>query len=1094
MSMNTPLGSIDQTTPISSFTTLSRITVDQYLLGINSIIQGDGSKITLGNLIKSLVGDSEKNMLQVDEEGKLIAVAGANVFGQDNGWAVPPVLTIDWNTRQVKGTNGMAYHDGFPVRELTSFTSPAFPSGNGKYWLYWNTQTNALEWSSSFPNEILKDIFLICKVDIFGANDKFAAVRWELGGLGSSVREFLNNALGTLVLKGGQFDGVEVNQPSLRYPNISATSIGTVDFNIQLPALTTKHYNHVYASTTGGLTFDNNAIEIVPLSNQGVPQYVDNTGAKHDLASGGFMNVWVIATPLFASIPDNMCYQFVTGSVGYDTINDAKAASPTNEFSMQALGNHYDRYAIVGRFTISRDNSNWFIADFAKYNVFSGGGSGGGSGLTEVVSNGDFLQGLGTPSSPLDLSTYVKDKLDEVKIDVNNVYKILSGNKDANGRDWDIIDYVPNSHRNDRFFGSENFTTNTSSGNYHFYMLNNCLRNENNPSDAEKLKCYTLFNSTTTQTNAVLCGDATIAVVCKNKHKLSRIEFGNYHTSVLPTIITVSGANIPDAISREMTLSDLENYGKYIGGISQIITSNDDVKLPIGEPLDFEIDDSESYNVFFISLHEYSSGSGNGWDKHLSGIRMYGTQQADDSDYTVKCGGQYPHCKWVAANGNIYDTKDLAGGNTINIPALKEDHHLGKWISCFGSAFKQNATTRDPNWYYPCYIQGNFTCNQSAADGTYYGVLRQSNYFGVKRVDVGYNISAGRFRPPNTHNQQTVYEYTANALFPAGEYYWEGDFGFNSFNRHQLDRALVRIKFEDGTTRDICNFGHRGSMVNNRFKMLRTPRFYVEKAFKSFQFITWTHLFPNYSYLVNAMQLYYRDLNRTIDRSFKPSFLGYDGWYNTLRHKQNLHFFLTPTGVRVGSNCFVDTIDPPLQYACVGNRWINENTRKSWVCNQSGVWVEEDFCEVMVMIKKGSEAFRTRHRSVFNDENPLVKYVHQDSGCDGHLHTKYVLTTGIRNKVDTAETDDPFFFLLEALDTDQRLNIELPAGATIMTSARMSVQESPVFPAGVNFNIDYTNVSNGLDHGYIMCQILKAWKSFDVAGDGFTTRESNEIT
>ena len=50
MSMNTPIGNITQTTPIKDFKELTEIELEQYLLGINNITQGDGVKISLQNL------------------------------------------------------------------------------------------------------------------------------------------------------------------------------------------------------------------------------------------------------------------------------------------------------------------------------------------------------------------------------------------------------------------------------------------------------------------------------------------------------------------------------------------------------------------------------------------------------------------------------------------------------------------------------------------------------------------------------------------------------------------------------------------------------------------------------------------------------------------------------------------------------------------------------------------------------------------------------------------------------------------------------------------------------------------------------------
>ena len=71
MTVDTPAGTINQITPIREFVELTTITNAQYLLGIQNMSTGNGSKITFGNLITSLISGNADNKLVKGSDGKL---------------------------------------------------------------------------------------------------------------------------------------------------------------------------------------------------------------------------------------------------------------------------------------------------------------------------------------------------------------------------------------------------------------------------------------------------------------------------------------------------------------------------------------------------------------------------------------------------------------------------------------------------------------------------------------------------------------------------------------------------------------------------------------------------------------------------------------------------------------------------------------------------------------------------------------------------------------------------------------------------------------------------------------------------------------
>jgi len=72
MSINTPIGNITQTTPIKDFKELDEMQNEQYLLGIDNNAVGNGSKISLENLINSSISTDNGNLITKGTDDKLL--------------------------------------------------------------------------------------------------------------------------------------------------------------------------------------------------------------------------------------------------------------------------------------------------------------------------------------------------------------------------------------------------------------------------------------------------------------------------------------------------------------------------------------------------------------------------------------------------------------------------------------------------------------------------------------------------------------------------------------------------------------------------------------------------------------------------------------------------------------------------------------------------------------------------------------------------------------------------------------------------------------------------------------------------------------
>ena len=162
--------------------------LSQYLLGINNIAQGDGARITLQNLIKGIVSTDENNLITLDSNGRLSVTAGA--FNTDTGWATAPTITIDWSAGTVMGIGGVFYLGGVLVSALSNFIADNMPTDVGKHYLYYNTQTQALEWSTGYPTVQSDFVHHICEIVILADGNKFAIQTWGLGGTSESVIEY----------------------------------------------------------------------------------------------------------------------------------------------------------------------------------------------------------------------------------------------------------------------------------------------------------------------------------------------------------------------------------------------------------------------------------------------------------------------------------------------------------------------------------------------------------------------------------------------------------------------------------------------------------------------------------------------------------------------------------------------------------------------------------------------------------------------------------------------------------------------------------------------------------------------------------------
>lgn len=1280
MAMNTPIGNITQITPISSFVTLQSVALDQYLLGINNFVQGDGSKVTLQNLIASMVNTTnDKNILGLDENGRLQAIEAVNPFGNDNGWAIAPTLTVNWTNRTVSGTGGKAYKDGFEITALNDFTSPAFPAEVGAYYLYYNG-TNLVWQSGSKPDSK----YLIAKISVDSNDVKMAADAWGVGGVNETISNFLNAALGTIVLNGGEIGNVttdvEITEGNYLQPTLTATTVGMADFSKLIPALPSGSYTRVHTANNQ-LVYDTAQSGIVPTHSGNIPIIIDNAGNENEIALECCTNIWVVGLPLFGEDPANLHYQFVTGSVQYEGTNDAKAASPMAEIAMQYIDNQYDRYAIIARFTIQRTENGYMCVDYENYNPLQGGGGAGSTGITEVVSDSKYFDGLGLPSSPLTMSEETKDVLNNVIHDKENIYKVIEGHKSHDGKIWDLIEFHDATDKDNLILGNDDrFTSNTSDADFHFALLDS-IAGTNQPDATNKLNVYKLFNKThfDTQADPIYIQDGTIVISCRKKMRISRIEIRAYDTYYVVPQTHICGLNLAEPLVRDITLSDFAN-AHYFGG--QSITKEADYNVPtatrwgLNRPAYYNMNEKDYYNVFFICFDHWCSGE-NGSNRRYAGIKIYGSvEETEDGDltpksdkllqvlgdYDVKMSGEgfnknafaivgnptitrngiasgfsssncltiplititkntsatikirhtlastvsdndwlfkmgfydnnpsainlfvlqstlqarmivantnadtpidapltagktydfclivkdgaaklevtdietnitisstsiilandfscvetptiglssntfhcygsidlkqfsitvdgetildggidYEDCKWISSNGTVYNTKDLIE-QYGEIP--QERVELDRWISCFGHRYDYSLTTKAVDNFYPCLIDG--AMSNVGTMSNLFNCCRQTDYMPEPRVAVGYVLGDRDTEYGLTLGSTHVWQYAANDAFPAGEYFAEVRFGYNNIglgntntaDQYTVNRFMVQCLDENENIVYKQSFGCEGSMYD-RIPLYRTPRFYVSTPFKYYRIISLDAYFPNTIVVLSQTQLYYRDIDKSNDLSFVPSPTEYDLSANMVRHVTNAHFFITPTGVRVGSNCFVRQIDPLPEYACVGNRWINEDTELSYVCNESGVWEREDFCELACMMLWGSEHKGMFKRRVSNEENPIMHYVQDYGNLGGQLCFDDEI---LPNRLQTFQTDpdDPdFYFVAEAKDENEGVRFYYPTSHLCLQAFRREHVKSKIYESGQQ----YAHWSNNDNVGVRMI----AYKTFETEAAG----------
>lgn len=1256
MAMNTPIGNITQITPISSFVTLQSIALDQYLLGINNFVQGDGSKVTLQNLITSMVNTTnDKNILGLDENGRLQAIEAVNPFGNDNGWAVAPTLTVNWANRTVSGTGGKAYKDGFEITALSNFTSPAFPVEVGAYYLYYNG-TNLVWQSGSKPDSK----YLIAKISVDSNDIKMAADAWGVGGVNETISNFLNAALGTIVLNGGEIGNVttdvEITEGNYLQPTLTATTIGMADFSKLIPALPSGNYTRVHTANNQ-LVYETAQSGIVPTHSGNIPIIIDNAGNENEIALECCTNVWVVGLPLFGENPADLHYQFVTGSVQYEGINDAKAASPMAEIAMQYIDNQYDRYAIIARFTIQRTENGYMCIDYENYNPLQGGGGAGSTGITEVVSDSKYFDGLGLPSSPLTMSEETKDVLNNVIHDKDNIYKVIEGHKSHDGKIWDLIEYHDATDKDNLILGNDDrFTSNTSDADFHFALLNS-IAGTNQPDATAKLNIYKLFNKThfDTQTDPIYVQDGTIVISCRKKMRISRIEIRAYDTYYVVPQTHICGLNLNEPLVRDITLSDFAN-AHYFGG--QSITKEAGYNVPtntrwgLNRPAYYNMNEKDYYNVFFICFDHWCSGE-SGSNRRYAGIKIYGSvEETEDGnltagsdkllqvlgDYDVKMSGkgfnknafkvvgnptitrngiasgfsgakfliinnstlgdslhnanswkviqeftynggtdwgslfdctnhrgmttfivpseqnsfgytlssdgvnediadsfplrfinlvlgntyksileftgtQYVHtlynsdgtlfsearivtsstkvansagyyiggrnifegsidlkqfsitvdgetvfdgsidyedCKWISSNGTVYNTKDLIE-QYGKIP--QERVELDRWISCFGHRYQYSLTTKAVDNYYPCLVDG--VMSNVGTMHNLFNCCRQTDYMPEPRVDVGYVLGGIDTEYALTLGSTHVWQYAAKDSFPAGEYFAEVRFGCNNISlaaadiaeQYTVNRFMVQCLDENENIVYKQAFGCEGSMYD-RIPLYRTPRFYVPTPFKYYRIVSLDTFFPTTTVILSQTQLYYRDIDKSNDLSFVPSPTEYDLSANMVRHVTNVHFFITPTGIRVGSNCFVRQIDPLPEYACVGNRWVNEDTELSYVCNKSGVWEREDFCELACMVLWGTEHKGMFKRRVSNEENPITHYVQDYGNLGGQLAFDDEILPNRLQTFQTDPEDQDFYFVAEAKAENEGIKFYYPANHLCLQAFYREHVKSKIYESG----------------------------------------------
>lgn len=1288
MAMNTPIGNITQITPISSFVTLQSVALDQYLLGINNFVQGDGSKVTLQNLIASMVNTTnDKNILGLDENGRLQAIEAVNPFGNDNGWAIAPTLTVNWTNRTVSGTGGKAYKDGFEITALNDFTSPAFPVEVGAYYLYYDG-TNLVWQSGSKPDSK----YLIAKISVDSNDVKMAADAWGVGGVNETISNFLNAALGTIVLNGGEIGNVttdvEITEGNYLQPTLTATTVGMADFSKLIPALPSGSYTRVHTANNQ-LVYDTAQSGIVPTHSGNIPIIIDNVGNENEIALECCTNVWVVGLPLFGEDPNDLHYQFVTGSVQYEGTNDAKAASPMAEIAMQYIDNQYDRYAIIARFTIQRTENGYMCVDYENYNPLQGGGGAGGTGITEVVSDPFYFSGLGIPSSPLTASPATEGKLKQVVEDKENIYKILEGHKSVDGKLWNLIEYHDATDKDNLILGGDSrFTSNTSDADFHFGLLNS-IAGSNQPDATAQLNVYKVFNKShwDSQTDPIYTTDGTITIACRKKMRISRIEIRVYDACYCIPQTHVCGLNLAEPLVRDITLSDFAN-AHYIGG--QSITKEASYNQPTGErwglnrPHYLQLNERDYYNVFFICCDNWCSGEKD-WNRRIDGIRIYGSvEETEDGDltagsdkllqvlgdydvkmngkglnkhildfqrgsisynrngwgscetgniqlaydhqtfssfyakatieinentasqaqsiiairdyvdgnvncfvrldnsrnyiatgyrksdntynvrtiyYTVgeiyKCeciwngtkmqiklndtvyvegedyyqdtqlsyisfgayfggsgfvknpnlidfksivwqingetifdgGIEYEPCEWVSSNGTVYNVSDLIE-QYGEIPQERIEHD--RWISCFGHRWGYTAPAKAVDNYYPCLVDGTIT-DVGGYSYSIINICQQTHYMSPPRVGVGYDIYSSIYCPTIAQNGNNVWQYEATDVFPAGEYffemqggYYEGGYtDYNYPNCHNIRRFRVECLDAEDNILYKQTFAYEGDEYDMS-PLFRTPRFYLGTEFKKVRVIIASQDFPNSSRYVSQIQMYYRDIEGTNPLSFVMPSTNFDLNTNIVRHVKNKHFFITPTGVRVGSNCFVEKTDPYPQMACVGNRWINENTRLSYVCNESGKWEREDFCEIACMTLWGNEHKGMRLRTVANYENPITKYVQDYGNLGGNLSFDDELLVGQYQVFDTDPDDPDFYFVANhGYDDDCKIRFYYPARTCCLINHRAGIAKSRIYESGQQ----YAHWSQSQNSGARMI----AYKTFETEAAGEYVEESEEI-
>lgn len=379
MSMNTPLGNITQTTPLNAFTELTEMQLSQYLLGINNIAQGDGMRITLQNLIQGIVSTDDNNLIQIDNEGRLTVTSGA--FDLSTGWATAPTLTVDFSAGTVMGVGGVFYNGGVLVSALSNFIATDMPTDAGKHYLYYNSNTDELEWSTGYPTVQSDYVHHICEVVILSDGNKFVIQTWGFGGTSESVIEYLNATTGMVVLSGGQIGNVVAGTPAQRYPIINQARIGLANFAQTLATTSTGSvYMQAHATDENVLECEGGQAEIVPVNaSTNAPMFVYDY-ALTDLESGKFMNVWLVGLPAAGSSPYTTNYLYVTGDTQYDDLASAAAADPELDSTIMAIANQFERYCIMARFTINYTGEDFSVIDYGRITNTSGSGSGGSGG------------------------------------------------------------------------------------------------------------------------------------------------------------------------------------------------------------------------------------------------------------------------------------------------------------------------------------------------------------------------------------------------------------------------------------------------------------------------------------------------------------------------------------------------------------------------------------------------------------------------------------------------------------------------------------------------------------------------------------------